>query len=98
MIVAQRFGRRDRIGLTGCISTHGIAMLHELWMDDTGREIFCYAGPDGDEIRSYLGNKAKLVWTVDAGSHYEAMTKYYEYRGRGRYVTKFEDDYLPYDD
>lgn len=41
---------------------------------------------------------AKLVWTVEAGSHFEAMTKYYEYMGWGEYKTEFESDYKPYED
>ncbi len=71
-------------------------MLHELWMDEGRRDIFCLAGPDGNEIRSYLSKRARLVWTVEAASHFEAMTKYYEYKGRDTYATRHEDDYVPY--
>ena len=38
-----------------------------------------------------------MVWTIDAPSHFEAMTKYYEYRGRGAYTSEFEElDRKPY--
>jgi len=71
--------------------------LHELWVDEDGLDTFCLAGSEGDEARSFLTEKANLVWTVEAESHFEAMTKYYEYRGYGQYTTEFEQDHLPYE-
>jgi hypothetical protein len=58
----------------------------------------CLAGPDGDDARQLLGEKATLVWTFEAGSHFEAMTKYNEFLGRGPYTTTQASDQAPYPD
>jgi hypothetical protein len=50
----------------------------------------------GDGARATLSPGVRLAWTVEAGSPFEAMTKYYEYADRGRYVTDQEWDYRPY--
>lgn len=72
-------------------------MKHELWVDPDGLDTFCRAGPHGDEARSLLPEGSKLEWVVDASSHFEAMTKYYEYRGYGVYTTEYlELDKKPY--
>ena len=64
-------------------------MLHELWDDpnDEGRYTFCLAGPRGDAARAMLSPTAQLTWTVEADSHVQAMTRYYEHMGWGRYET-----------
>jgi hypothetical protein len=64
-------------------------MRHELWDDpaDEGRYTFCLRGPLGDDARSKLSPAARLIWTVDASSHFEAMTLYYEHQGWGVYTT-----------
>jgi hypothetical protein len=72
--------------------------LHELWVESDQEQTFCLAGPKGDGARAQLLPEAKLVWTVEAGSHFEAMTKYYEYMGWGVYKTEHEWDYKPYED
>ena len=66
-------------------------MLHELWVDEEGLDTFCLAGPMGDEARAMLTAPARLVWTVEARSHTDAMTKYYAYRGRGQYVSSYPE-------
>lgn len=76
-------------------------MLHELWNDpepvEGGYLTFCFAGPHGDDSRSDLTSKAELIWTVEAHSHFEAMTLYYEHMGWGEYTTDFpEIDKQPY--
>jgi hypothetical protein len=74
-------------------------LLHELWEDiGTGgtEYTFCHAGPRGDGARSSLSAGAKLVWTVWAGSHVEAMTRYYERQGWGGYTTDQPWDFEPY--
>jgi hypothetical protein len=71
-------------------------LLHELWLGPGDEEMFCLAGPMGDGARATLGTGAQLAWTVEAGSHFEAMTRYYEFVGRGRYTTDQEWDHLPY--
>lgn len=77
-------------------------MLHELWSDpddDTGGEfMFCLAGPQGDQARSLLSPRARLVWTVDAASHFEAMTRYYAHQGWSAYTTDQEWDRISYAD
>jgi hypothetical protein len=67
-------------------------MIHELWEDsDDGLPTFLLAGPFGDDARAMLTSNAKLVWTVEAASHFEAMTKYYEHQGWGTYTTDFPE-------
>lgn len=73
-------------------------MVHELWDDPEGegRYTFCLSGPHGDEARSMLSPAARLVWTVEAASHREAMTAYYEHQGWGVYTTDQEWDLKTY--
>lgn len=66
-------------------------MKHELWIDSDGLDTFCFAGPSGDGARSLMGGGARLEWTVEARSHFEAMTLYYAYRGWGTYITDFPE-------
>jgi hypothetical protein len=77
------------------------AMLHELWEyveDGHTCWTFCHTGPRGDGARAILPGDAKLVWTVEAASHFEAMTRYYERQGWGQYTTEYAEDYQPYPD
>jgi len=62
-------------------------MLHELWDEGEDGQMFCLAGPRGDGARSLLSPTARLVWTVEAESHFEAMTRYYRHMGWGVYAT-----------
>ncbi|MGQ0468169.1 MAG: hypothetical protein ACT4QG_22985 [Sporichthyaceae bacterium] len=67
-------------------------MLHELWDDHDeegqwGYWTFCLAGPHGDDARAMLNPDARLTWTVEAATHFEAMTLYYEHQGWGTYTT-----------
>ena len=71
-------------------------LTHELWANDEGYDTFCLAGPMGDCARGLLEPGSRLVWTVEADSHFEAMTKYYEFAGRGIYTTDQESDFQPY--
>jgi len=52
----------------------------------------------GEGARKMLGAEARLVRTFEAGSHFEAMTKYNEILGRGPYTTDQEWDRQPYPD
>jgi hypothetical protein len=65
-------------------------LLHELWVESDGLA-FCLAGPLGDHVRKSLSTDAKLVWTVEAESYFEAMTKYYEYMSWGEYSSDFPE-------
>jgi hypothetical protein len=72
-------------------------MLHELWTEPEGVQSFFLSGPSSEAIRKLLHPDAKLVWTVEAESHFEAMTKYYEYMGWGKYTSAFPElDKQPY--
>lgn len=64
-------------------------MKHELWVEAEDSQTFCLAGPHGDGARALLGKDAKLVWTCEASSYFEAMTKYYAYMDWGEYETDF---------
>ncbi|MBS2533711.1 hypothetical protein KGQ20_13110 [Catenulispora sp. NF23] len=66
-------------------------MLHELWDDGEDGLTFCLAGPPGDGARALLTERARLVWTVEAASHFEAMTLYYERMGWGTYTTPYPE-------
>ncbi len=50
----------------------------------------------GAGARSLLGAGAQLSWTVEAGSHFEAMTLYYQHMGWGEYTTDAPWDRQPY--
>lgn len=66
-------------------------MLHELWLESEAEQTFCLAGAHGEDARRLLQPGAKLIWSIEASSHYEAMCLYYEYMGWGKYTTDFPD-------
>jgi hypothetical protein len=75
-------------------------LKHELW-EDTGEGeysfyTFCLAGSHGDDARKQLSPDARLIWTVEAETHFEAMTEYYKFMGWGEYKTDREWDKQPY--
>src|SRR6267142_3521918 len=66
-------------------------LKHELWEENGGQELtFCLAGRHGDDARKLLSPDAKLIWTVEAGSHFEAMTEdqYDDHRDSAQYRTR----------
>ena len=71
-------------------------LVHELWAESSGEQTVCLAGPMGDDARARLESGARRVWTVEAGSHFEAMTKYYAHMGWGAYSTDEARDFEPY--
>jgi hypothetical protein len=72
-------------------------LLHELWDEaEDGAFTFCLAGPRGAGARATLSANAKLVWTVWAGSHFDAMTRYYDRQGWGQYTPGWTCDFEPY--
>jgi hypothetical protein len=66
-------------------------MKHELWVDLEKQDTFCLAGSAGDAARALLEPGTRLEWVVDADCHFDAMTKYYEYRGWGVYTTDYPE-------
>lgn len=67
-------------------------VLHELWEDpEGGPYTFCLAGNHGAPARAGLSATARRTWTVEASSHFEAMTLYYEHQGWGIYTTSYPD-------
>lgn len=66
-------------------------MKHELWVEDEGEQTFCLAGPHGDSARALLAPGARLVWSCEAPSHFEAMAKYYQYMGWGSYRSDYPE-------
>ena len=66
-------------------------MKHELWLEPGDEQTFCLAGPHGNAARALLASGSRLVWEIEADSHFEAMTKYYEYMRWGQYTTDFPE-------
>jgi hypothetical protein len=73
-------------------------LKHELWESPEGLTTFCLAGPMGDEARRQLEPGSRIVWTVEAESHFDATTRYYERMGWGTYTTEHDWDFQPYPD
>jgi hypothetical protein len=68
-------------------------MKHELWIeDDDDEQTFCLSGEHGASARKLLSPNAKVVWTCEASSNFEAMCKYYEYMGWGEYKTDYPEE------
>jgi hypothetical protein len=80
------------------MSEHKLVL--EVWedFDDEGESLpaLNYAGPRGEGSRGLLGPKARLLTTIRAGSHFEAMTIYYQLLGWGEYTTDQDWDYSAY--
>jgi hypothetical protein len=66
-------------------------MMHELWANKDELDLFCLTGQRGDDARKLLEPGYKLIWTCESNSHFEAMTRYYEFRSWGEYTTDFPD-------
>jgi len=75
-------------------------VLHEVWEAQDGRTGLILAGEKGDDARKlFREDNMELVHTFNAGSHFEAMTIYYAYKGWGEYTSDFEEhDKLSYDE
>src|SRR5688572_792108 len=74
----------------------------EVWIDrsSVGESLpeLCYAGPRGDCARQLLTPNAQLLTTINASSHFEAMSIYYRLMGWGEYSTNEQWDHEPYPD
>ena len=74
-------------------------LKHEVWVGNDGLPGCCLAGPAGDGARRLFSEDgAKLIWTFEAGSHFEAMTKYHAHMGYEPYTTDLSQDRDPYPD
>jgi hypothetical protein len=75
-------------------------LLLEVWehRTDGGQSLTSleFAGPRGHASRAHLPPSARLLTTIRASSHYEAMTRYYSLMGWGTYTTAQPSDYEPY--
>lgn len=69
---------------------------HEIWQEEGGETMLCFADELGEASRQTLEPNAKLIHTFYASSHYEAMTIYYQFMDWGEYTTDFEVDKEPY--
>lgn len=70
----------------------------DVWQDREGLTALCRAGDGGKECRDAMEGKYKIIFSFFASSHYEAMTKYYEFMDWGEYTTEFEIDKEPFKD
>src|SRR5690606_41709256 len=57
---------------------------HEVWENPKGLTTLCLADERGDDCRKLLEPDSKLIHTVYASSHYDAMTIYYKFMEIGR--------------
>lgn len=56
-----------------------------------------FSGELGQEGRMTLEEDYEIIHSFYADSHFDAMTKYYEFMDWGQYETEFEIDKEPYD-
>ena len=77
-------------------------LIHKVWevLGDDGQVLptCLLAGSRGDEARRQLEPKARFVHSFEAGSHFEAMSIYYDLYQRGPYTTEHAWDMQPYPD
>jgi len=67
-------------------------ILHDIWEDDDGLTMLCYANELGAEPRTLLEENSRIIHSFNAHSHFDAMTKYYNYMGWGIYENHIEQD------
>tara|TARA_R110002096_G_scaffold119088_4_gene257978 strand:+ start:55 stop:327 length:273 start_codon:yes stop_codon:yes gene_type:complete len=73
------------------------SIRHDIWQDKEGLTSLCFSGDLGEESRSLLEPDSKIIHSFYADSHFNAMTKYYEYMDWGVYETEFDIDKESYD-
>lgn len=92
-------GEQQRVPAAKVTMADDNELLLELWEyveDGMSLSILCYAGPLGNAARETLPTDAKLVWSVWATNHFEAMTRYYQRQEWGAYTTDQAWDFEPY--
>ncbi len=65
---------------------------HDIWKSKEGLTSLCFSGEIGEESRSILEPDSEIIHSFYADSHFDAMTKYYEYMDWGVYETECEED------
>ena len=65
---------------------------HNIWTSKEGLTSLCFSGKIWEESRSILEPDSEIVHSFYADSHFDAMTKYYEYMDWGIYETEFNID------
>jgi hypothetical protein len=73
------------------------SIKHDIWKDNEGLTSLILSGDFGEEGRSLLENGSQIIHSFYADSHFDAMTKYYDFMDWGKYETEFEVDKKPYD-
>lgn len=68
----------------------------DIWKDKDGLTAVCMAGELGEESRTFLEPKSKIIHSFYAVSHFDTMSKYFEYIDWGVYQTEFEINKKPY--
>lgn len=69
----------------------------DIWKNREGLTALIFSDDLGEEGRSALEDDYEIIHSFDAESHFDAMTKYYEFMDWGPYETQFEVDKKPYD-
>src|SRR5688572_10364363 len=70
---------------------------HDIWQDEEGMTMLCFSGDLGEESRTILEPGSRIIHSFYADSHFDAMTKYYQFMKWGKYTTDFEIDKVPYE-
>jgi hypothetical protein len=73
------------------------SIKHDIWKDNEGLTSLILSGDLGEEGRSLLEKGSQIIHSFYADSHFDAMTKYYEFMDWGKYETEFEVDKEAYD-
>jgi hypothetical protein len=69
----------------------------DIWKNKEGLTALLFSGDLGQEGRTTLEQDYEIIHSFYADSHFDAMTKYYEFMDWGQYETEFEIDKEPYD-
>jgi hypothetical protein len=69
---------------------------HEVWESPEGMTTLCNIEDNGYDYRINIEPNSKLIFSFEAYSHFDAMTKYYDFMKWGEYKTEFEVDKKPY--
>ena len=65
---------------------------HDIWEDPEGLTMLCFSDELGAESRTLLEPNSRIIHSFYADSHFDAMTKYYQFMGWGVYETEYELD------